>query len=111
MTGNKSLRFGVELPMTFHICFVACGPVVFYVAVDIYIGVDVVTKVAREGLIDLLVVVVALTSLGAWRAGVEGGCHSCLCILYSDAGLLHHDKSGSYELSRWNKMGRRSRTH
>ena len=53
-----------------HLCFVACGPTVFDVAANIYTGVDVAMKVAREGLIDLLVTVTAPTSLGAWRAGV-----------------------------------------
>ena len=68
MTGSKSLMFGVELPATLHLCFVACGPTVFNVAVDIYAGVDVVTKVTK-GLIDLLIAVAALTSLGArWAA-------------------------------------------
>ena len=61
--------FGVELPATLHLYFVACRPIVFDVATDIYVGIDVVTKVTREGLIDLLVVVAALTSLGArWTA-------------------------------------------
>ena len=63
--------FGVELLVTLHLCFVACAPAVFYVAADIYASVDVVTKVMREGLIDLLVAVAALTSLGAlWVAVV-----------------------------------------
>ena len=36
---------------------------------NICVGVDVVTKVARDGLIDLLVAVAAPTSLGArWAA-------------------------------------------
>ena len=65
MTGSKSLMFGIELLATLHLCFVACGPAVFDVAVDICAGVDVVTKVARDGLIDLLVAVAALTYLGA----------------------------------------------
>ena len=68
--GSKSLMFGVELPATLHLYFVACGPAIFDVAVDIYTGIDVVTKVTREGLIDLLVAVAALTSLGTWWAGV-----------------------------------------
>ena len=68
--GSKSLMLGVELPVTLHLCFVACGPAVFYAAADICTGVDVVTKVAR-GLIDLLVAVAALTSLGTrWAAVV-----------------------------------------
>ena len=57
--------FGVELLVTLHLCFVACAPAVFYVATDIYASVDVFTKVTREGLIDLLVVVAAPSSLGA----------------------------------------------
>ena len=65
MSGNKSLMFGVELPATLHLCYVACGPAIFYAVMDIYAIVDVVTKVAREGLIDLLVVVAAPTSLGS----------------------------------------------
>ena len=68
MTGTKPLMFGVELPATFHLCFIACGPVVFDVTADIYAGVDVVTKVAGEGLIDLLITVATSTSLVAWRA-------------------------------------------
>ena len=68
MTGSKSLMFSVELPVTLHLCFVACGPAIFYAAADIYAGVDEVTKVAR-GLIDLLVAVATPTSLGAqWAA-------------------------------------------
>ena len=65
MMGRKSLMFGNELPATLHLCFVACGPAVFDAVVDIYTGVDVFTKVTREGLIDLLVVVAAPTSLGS----------------------------------------------
>ena len=68
--GSKSLMFSVELPVTLHLCFVACGPTVFYANTDICAGVDVVTKVTRPGLIDLLVAVATPTSLGAWRAGV-----------------------------------------
>ena len=68
MTGSKSLMFGVELSAMLHLFFVACGPAIFYVATDIYATVDVVTKVAR-GMIDLLVMVAAPTSLGArWAA-------------------------------------------
>ena len=63
--GNKSLMFDVELPATFHRCFVACGPAIFDANMDICAGIDVVTKVTREGLIDLLVAVAAPTSLGA----------------------------------------------
>ena len=70
MTGNKSLMFGVELSATLHLCFVACGPVVFDAATDIGDGVDVVTKVAREVLINLLVTVATPFSLGAWRAAI-----------------------------------------
>ena len=70
MKGSKSLIFGVELLATLHLCFVVCGPTVFDAAADIYVGIDVVMKVTREGLIDLLVAVVAPTSLGAWRACV-----------------------------------------
>ena len=68
--GSKYLMFGVELPMTLHLCFVACGPAVFDVAVDIRAGVDALTKVMREGLIDLLVAVAAPTSLWMWWASV-----------------------------------------
>ena len=63
--GSKSLMFGVELPAMLHLFFVACGPAIFYVATDIYASVDVVMKVVREGLINLLVAVATLTSLGA----------------------------------------------
>ena len=66
MTGSKSLMFGVELPASFHLCFVACGPTIFNVATDIYADIDVVSKVVGGGLIDLLVVVAASTSLGVW---------------------------------------------
>ena len=59
MIGSKSLMFGVELLTTLHLCFVVCGPIVSDVAVDIYVGIDVFMKVAREGLINLLVVVAA----------------------------------------------------
>ena len=68
--GNKSLMFGIELPAMLHLCFIACRSTIFDVAADICVDVDVVTKVTREGLIDLLVAVAALTSLGAWRAAV-----------------------------------------
>ena len=70
MTGSKSLMFDVQLPATLHLCFVACGPAVFYAAVDIHAGIDVVAKVVREGLIDLLVAIATLTSLEAWRAAI-----------------------------------------
>ena len=70
MIGGKSLRFGIELPTTIHLCVIECGPTIFDVATDIYVGIDVVTKVAREGLINLLVVVATLTSLGAWWAAI-----------------------------------------
>lgn len=48
--------FGIELLVRLHLCFVACEPTVFDVAIDICAGVEVVTKVVR-GLIDLLVAV------------------------------------------------------
>jgi len=67
--GSKSLMFSVKLPVMFHLCFVESGPAIFDVATDIYADVDVVTKVAGEGLIDLLVSIAAPTSLGAWWAG------------------------------------------
>ena len=62
--------FGVELPAMFHLCFIACGPAVFDETADIYAGVDVVAKVTREGLIDLLIMVATPTSLVARRAVV-----------------------------------------
>ena len=62
--------FGIELSMMLHLYIVACNPTIFYATADIYGDVDVVTKVAREGLIDLLVAVAALTSLGARRVAV-----------------------------------------
>ena len=62
--------FGIELPAMLHVYFKVCGPAIFDVATDIYTGNDVVTKVTREGLIDLLVAVAALTSLGARRVAV-----------------------------------------
>jgi hypothetical protein len=70
LTGSKSLVFGIELPATLHLCFVACGPAVFDAAVDICADVDVVWKVASGGLIDFLVAVAALTSLGVRRAAI-----------------------------------------
>ena len=69
MTGTKSLMFSVELLAILHLCLVACGPAIFDVATDIYVGVDVVMKVVR-GLIDLLVAVVAPTSMGVWWVGI-----------------------------------------
>ena len=70
MAGSESLMLGVKSPVTFHLCFVACGPTVFDATADIYVGVDVVMKVTR-GLIDLLVAVCTLTSQGArWVAVV-----------------------------------------
>ena len=68
--GSKSLMFGIELSATLHLCFIACRPAVLDAAMDIYPGVDVVTKVTREGLIDLLVAVAALTSQGVWWVAV-----------------------------------------
>ena len=62
--------FGVELPVMFHLCFIACGPTIFDAVVDNYAGVDVVAKVAGEGLIDLLITVATLTSLVARRVVV-----------------------------------------
>ena len=62
--------FGVELPATFHLCFIACGPVVFDVSADTYAGIDVVVKVMGKGLIDLLITVATPTSLLAWWAVV-----------------------------------------
>ena len=61
---------GVELPVTFHLCFIACGSTIFDAAANIYAGIDVVTKVTGEGLIDLLIMVATASSLVAWRAGV-----------------------------------------
>ena len=55
--------FGVELPVTFHIYFIVCGPAIFDAATDIYAGIDVVTKVTGEGLIDLLITVASPTPL------------------------------------------------
>ena len=66
--GSKSCMFGIELPTTFHLYFIACRPAIFDAAMDIYTGVDVVTKVMGEGLIDLLITVATSTSLVAWRA-------------------------------------------
>ena len=62
--------FGIELLATLHLCFIACGPAVLDAAADIYAGVDVVAKVAGEGLIDLLITDATPSSLVAWRAGV-----------------------------------------
>ena len=68
--GSKSLMFGIELSATLHLCFIACRSTIFDVAADICVDVDVVTKVTREGLIDLLVMIAALTFLGAWWMAV-----------------------------------------
>ena len=62
---SKSLLFGIKLLATLHLCFVVPGAAVFDAATDICAGVDVVTKVMREGLIDLLITVATLTSLVA----------------------------------------------
>ena len=67
---SKSLMFGVELSATLHLCCIACGPVVFDAIADIYAGVDVVMKVAGEGLIDLLITVATPTSLVVRQAVV-----------------------------------------
>ena len=63
--GSKSLMFSVEMPVTVHLYFVSCVPAIFDAATDICASIDVVTKVTRDGLIDLLVAVAALTYLGA----------------------------------------------
>ena len=70
MVSSKSFMFNIESPAALHLCFVACRPIVFYVATGIRTGIKVIAKVARGGLIDLLVAVAALTSLGMWWAGV-----------------------------------------
>ena len=70
MMGSKSHMFSVELSAMLHLYFIVCEPAIFDAAVDIGVGVHVVAKVTRDGLIDLLVAVAASTSLGAWRAGV-----------------------------------------
>ena len=54
--------FGIELLATFHLCFIVCGSAVFEAATDIYASIVAVMKVVGEGLIDILVVVPALTS-------------------------------------------------
>ena len=68
--GSKSLMFNIELLMMLHLCFIACGPTVFDEATNIYVGVDVVAKVAGEGLIDLLITDATPSSLVACQAGV-----------------------------------------
>ena len=70
MASSKCLKFGVKSPATLHLCLVVCVPTIFDAATSICIGINMVTKVTREGLIDLLVAVAALTSMGVWRAGV-----------------------------------------
>ena len=70
MASSESFMFSVESPVTLNLCFVACGPAIFDAATSIRTGVMVITKVTRSGLIDLLVAVAALTSLGTWWAGV-----------------------------------------
>ena len=62
--------FDVKLPVMLHLCLVACRLTIFDAIADICAGIDVAAKVMREGLIDLLVAVAALTSLGSWRAAV-----------------------------------------
>ena len=70
MATSKSFMFSIESLAMLHLYFIACRPVVFDVAMGIHTGVKVITKVTRSGLIDLLVVVAALTSLGTWWVGV-----------------------------------------
>ena len=68
---SESFMFSIESPVTLHLCFVACGPTIFVVAMNIEkVKSPMITKVTRGGLIDLLVAVAALTSLGTWWAGV-----------------------------------------
>ena len=62
--------FGIILLLAFHLHVVARGPTILDASMDICADVDVVTKVAGEGLIDLLVALATLTSLGAWQASV-----------------------------------------
>ena len=57
MASSESFVFSIESPVMLHLYFVACGPAIFDAAVDICTGINVVTKVVREGLIDLLVAV------------------------------------------------------
>ena len=70
MVSSKYFMFSIKSPVMLHLCFVACGPAVFNEAMGIHTGVKVIAKVARSRLIDLLVVVAALTSLGMWWVGV-----------------------------------------
>ena len=63
--GSKSLMFGVELPTTLHLCFIACRPAIFYATAGIYADVDVVKKVTGVGLIDFLITVATPSSLVA----------------------------------------------
>ena len=70
MVSSKSFMFSIESPAALHLCFVACRTFVFDVATGIHIGIKVIMKVARIGLIDLLVAVAALTSLGTRWAGI-----------------------------------------
>ena len=70
MMGSKSLMFGVKLPAMSHLCVIACNPTIFDLAADICADVDVVMKVVREGLINLLVAVATPISIGAWWAAI-----------------------------------------
>ena len=64
MASSESFVFSIKSPAALHLCFVACGPTVFDATTGIRTGVKVIAKVARGGLIDLLVVVATVTSLG-----------------------------------------------
>ena len=70
MASSESFMFSIESPATLYLYFVACGPIVFDVATGIRTGIKVIAKVTRSGLINLLVTVGALTSLGTWWVGV-----------------------------------------
>ena len=66
MASSESFMFNIESSATLHLFFVACGPTIFDATTGIHTGIKVIAKVARSELIDLLVAVATLTSLGMW---------------------------------------------
>jgi cell division protein FtsW (lipid II flippase) len=78
--------FLVETVVPLHLCPIPLGHVVFYVATNVSAaGVEVVTQVVWWLIHFLLVItVVALASLRAWRASIITG------VSFIIAGMVHH---------------------
>jgi hypothetical protein len=78
--------FLVETAVPLHLCAIPLGHVIFYVAMNISAaGVEVVTQVMWRMIHFLLVItVVALASLRAWRASIVVG------VRFIIAGMVHH---------------------